>query len=288
MLYESGIANAVSEITLIFFTTFGPSGAMAYVLLALLLATGRLDECARERLEHYHITPVTVTLLSLIASATHLGTPANALFVFWGVGRSPLSNEVWAGAIFLVLSAVGWLASFSSHRNRMAHKLVKALSVISAMAFVWAVACAYSVDTIPTWNLPNAPFLQISLAMVVAPFLVFLTLDWAEVIPPKKYSVSMCAVGASFLLLGLLLACLQLASLDGAVGSWARASVFSTMYGSAIAAFASIEVAVLSLTVRERFAAVGRTHSFSWAILAALGAFVMRFVFYAMHMTSGL
>ncbi|MFR1640267.1 MAG: DmsC/YnfH family molybdoenzyme membrane anchor subunit [Eggerthellaceae bacterium] len=43
------------------------------------------------------------------AASTHLGNPANALFVFLGVGRSPLSNEVFCAVVFLPLAGVYWL-----------------------------------------------------------------------------------------------------------------------------------------------------------------------------------
>ena len=54
-------------------------------------------------------------MVGLVASATHLGNPANALYVFTGVGRCPLSTEVFAAVIFLALAGVYLLYSFVEH-----------------------------------------------------------------------------------------------------------------------------------------------------------------------------
>ena len=65
--------------------------------MAALRAQG--DE--RKRLSGALLIPFLVTLVGLVASATHLGNPDNALYVFSRVGASPLSNEVCAAVLFL-------------------------------------------------------------------------------------------------------------------------------------------------------------------------------------------
>lgn len=57
-------------------------------------------------------------MVGLVASATHLGNPANALYVFVGVGRSPLSTEVFCAVVFLALAGVYWLYSFAERPRR--------------------------------------------------------------------------------------------------------------------------------------------------------------------------
>ncbi|WP_442904588.1 DmsC/YnfH family molybdoenzyme membrane anchor subunit [Gordonibacter sp.] len=60
-------------------------------------ALARLGTASREeavRIDRMCACPFSVCLVGFIASATHLGTPANALHVFWSIGRSTLSNEV--------------------------------------------------------------------------------------------------------------------------------------------------------------------------------------------------
>lgn len=109
-----GFSVALSEITLVLFTTLAPSGAVAYLLMSLPVLSGRVTGDAARRLNQLTCLPLLVAMVGLVASATHLGNPANALYVFTGVGRSPLSTEVFAAVIFLALAGVYWLYSFAS------------------------------------------------------------------------------------------------------------------------------------------------------------------------------
>ena len=110
-------------------------------------------------------------MVGLVASATHLGNPANALYVFTGVGRSPLSTEVFAAVIFLALAGVYWLYSFAEHpRVGLQRGLLAAIDV-AIVAFVSSVAFAYNVDTIVTWSLPLVPASLILNALFGGPLL---------------------------------------------------------------------------------------------------------------------
>ncbi|MFR7403635.1 MAG: dimethyl sulfoxide reductase anchor subunit family protein [Coriobacteriaceae bacterium] len=109
-------------------------------------------------------------MVGLVASATHL-KPANALYVFTGVGRSPLSTEVFAAVIFLALAGVYWLYSFAEHpRVGLQRGLLAAIDV-AIVAFVSSVAFAYNVDTIVTWSLPLVPASLILNALFGGPLL---------------------------------------------------------------------------------------------------------------------
>ena len=87
-----GFAIALSEITLVLFTTLAPSGAVAYLLTSLPVLTGRATGEEARRLNQLTFLPLVIAMVGLIASATHLGNPSNALYVFTGVGRSPVNT----------------------------------------------------------------------------------------------------------------------------------------------------------------------------------------------------
>ncbi len=92
--------SGFDSFSLALFTTLAPAGVVAFIVLALVRLTCRNHDEA-VRVDRIIALPFAVTLIGFIASATHLGTPANALHVFSGVGTSPLSNEVLAAVIFL-------------------------------------------------------------------------------------------------------------------------------------------------------------------------------------------
>lgn len=149
-----GFSLAFGEITLVLFTTLAPSGAVAYLIMGLPVLVGRAQDEVARRLNQWSCLPLVVTMVGLIASATHLGNPSNALYAFTGVGRSPLSTEVFAAVIFLALAGVFWLYSFAERpRVGLQRGLLAAIDV-AIVAFVVAVAFAYNVDTILTWSLP--------------------------------------------------------------------------------------------------------------------------------------
>lgn len=165
----NGLSTAINEITLVLFTTLAPSGACAYVLMNLPVLFGNISEDIRHRLNRFSCLPLVIAMIGLIASATHLGNPANALYVFTGIGRSPLSTEVFCAVIFLALAGIYWLYSFAEvPRLKLQYALV-VITDISAVLFIIATAYAYNVSTIPTWSLPLAPASLLLNALVGGP-----------------------------------------------------------------------------------------------------------------------
>lgn len=166
-----GFSLAFGEITLVLFTTLAPSGAVAYLIMGLPVLVGRAQDEAARRLNRWSCLPLVVTMVGLIASATHLGNPSNALYVFTGVGRSPLSTEVFAAVIFLALAGVFWLYSFAERPHVGLQRGLLAAIDVAIVAFVVAVAFAYNVDTILTWSLPLVPVSLLLNALLGGPLL---------------------------------------------------------------------------------------------------------------------
>ena len=104
-----GLDFALNDICLAAFTTLAPGATLAYVVLACTLLFGKLDSRLRQRIESWLIVPLAVATVGLVASATHLGTPSNALYVFRTVGSSPLATEVFSAVLFLGTSCSYWL-----------------------------------------------------------------------------------------------------------------------------------------------------------------------------------
>ena len=166
-----GFSLAFGEITLVLFTTLAPSGAVAYLIMGLPVLVGRAQDEVARRLNRWSCLPLVVTMVGLIASATHLGNPSNALYVFTGVGRSPLSTEVFAAVIFLALAGVFCLYSFAERPHVGLQRGLLAAIDVAIVAFVVAVAFAYNVDTILTWSLPLVPVSLLLNALLGGPLL---------------------------------------------------------------------------------------------------------------------
>lgn len=167
----AGFSFAFDEITLVLFTTLAPSGAVAYLLMSLPVMLGRATGDAARRLNQLTCLPLVIAMVGLVASATHLGNPSNALYVFTGVGRSPLSTEVGCAVAFLALAGIYWLYSFAEHPRRGLQRGLLAAIDVAIAAFVVAVAFAYHVDTIITWSLPLVPASLVLNSLVGGPLI---------------------------------------------------------------------------------------------------------------------
>lgn len=283
----NGFATAFGEITLVLFTTLAPTGAVAYLLMNLPVLTGCAQGVQRQRLDRFSCLPLAVTMAGLIASATHLGNPSNALYVFAGVGRSPLSTEVFCAVIFLALAGLYWLYSFSLAPRRGLQRAMLVAIDGAAVAFVVATAYAYQVDTIPTWNMPLVPASLLLNSLVGGPLLAlvgFSAAGWP--LPARRLTVlataALAANVVAFALIGT--------QLQGVENEMARAADLVPGFPVFLAAFAALGGAGIALAWRSR-ALQGRPLVLHMVVASALvlaGIFLMRFTFYMSHLTVGL
>ncbi len=173
------MTSGFDEFSLALFTTLAPAGTIAFIALALARLLER-DHEAAVRIDRLAALPFSVVLVGFIASATHLGTPANALHVFSGVGRSPLSNEVLAAVAFLFLAGSYWMAAFKQHFPDSVAKPWLVLACAAGAALVACTSLAYAVDTVPTWNTWYTPTNLWFSALLAGPVIGLLFLHLAR------------------------------------------------------------------------------------------------------------
>lgn len=296
-----GFSTAFSEITLVLFTTLAPSGAVAYVLMSLPVLFGHVTDEVRQRLNHFSCIPLGITMVGLIASATHLGNPANALYVFTGVGRSPLSTEVLCAVVFLMLAGVYWLYSFAEQPRMGLQRVLLVAIDVAAFVFVVGVALAYHVDTIITWNLPLVPVSLAANAFLGGPVLALASWAAAGYVLPARRQRLLLVVSAAVLLVNTGVYVALGIQLDGMENELASVPQLVPAYGLHVALFAVLALAGLLVAARalcayrktsddESLARLWRTRwlfaGASALVLAAI--FIMRFTFYMTHLTLGL
>ena len=295
-----GVANALNEITLVLFTTLAPSGIVACLIMCGMLLPDRLPEGCRAALNKYLAVPIVVTLVGLVASATHLGNPGNALYVLTGVGRSPLSNEVFAGVVFLGLAGGYWLYSFSITRRVLLERMWIVLIMVSGACFLAAIALAYHVDTIVTWVNATVPVNLVLNGLVGGPLLALVSFSASDrsgqggSADRLNLRVMRLCVLASAIALAANVAgyavqgftTLQLAN------STVSAGELAGHYPLMVVLFAVLCAAGILVDASALKAAGSRGLPVSQAVLASAlalaGIFVMRFAFYMLHMTVGI
>ncbi len=285
-----GFENALSEITLVLFTSLAPSGAVAIAIVAGMLAFAQADEQCRARMNVFLCVPLVITMVGLVASATHLGNPGNALYVFMGAGRSPLSNEVLSAVLFLGLTGVYWLHSFALRPNRMLQKAWLAAVIMSAGAFVFFVGQAYSAETVITWNTPYGPAGIALTALLGGPLLAMVTLRLSGWKPAEGRvgavlsavpALALVASIACYAAQGVAILGLQnhIASVEELVPCyWPMVVAFAALSAAGIAGFAAMQAGIARYRLGLAVAAL---------VCVFAGIFVIRFAFYMMHLTVG-
>ena len=288
---QFGLETALSEITLVLFTTLAPAGVFACMVMAGVIASRPLAFEARSRISHAIAIPLVVSMVGLIASATHLGSPANALYVFLGVGRSPLSNEVFAAVVFLAACGLYWLFSFSEKDRPRMHRIWCGVIVITGAGCILAISFAYDVSTIITWRTPFVPINLVLSAFAGGPLLGMMGLRIARAVcMHTRLSAALSIVSLVALALNVMCLVMQNATLPNMANGYGVAADLVPYYSMMIATYAlfagtgslSVAVPVLcgSLPSAWRFAMA--------SVLFFVGLFVVRFGFYMMHMTVGL
>ena len=286
-----GFSFAIEEICLVLFTTLAPSGAIALLCLSLVALRRSRDAHALARINLFLCVPIAVTIVGLVASTAHLGSPANALYVMCGVGRSPLSNEVASAVLFLGVAGLYWVYSFAQHPRVAVQRVWLVAIAVTAVVFVAFVGVAYSYKTITTWDTWQVPAGLYLNGLVGGPLLALATLQAAGLRPCDGrlarlfVGVSAVALAANAVVLGLQVA--ELSNMGNAAGpALARVPIAVpsviclAVLGGAGCAIDGLQAAgMVEPSLGKSVAAVG---------LTLVGILAVRFAFYMSHMTAGI
>jgi anaerobic dimethyl sulfoxide reductase subunit C (anchor subunit) len=280
------------RITLTAFTILAPAGALAFLLLAVLIIRERERSAWIERLEHWLAVPLGVCMTGLVASATHLGTPGNALYVLNGLGRSPLSNEVVSAIGFLTLAGTYWLFSFNRRVPFAVNRIWLGASCLMALWLVTKISVVYAIPTIPTWNSDLVPAGLWALSCATAPLVTLVTLACArrrkvEAPPSSPYVWTLLCLSALALVVTLTILYRQnaeLAQIRNAFGSAADLVPWNGWAIAGLGLLGAFGIATFALAL-ARTKTVPLAAALGGTSLMLLGAVLVRVTFYSLHMT---
>ncbi len=283
---------ALSEITLVLFTTIAPVGIVGFCLVALYACIANAADATKA--SRYLVIPLAFVISGLIASATHLGTPANALYVLTGVGRSPLSNEVVAVVAFLAIAGTYWIASFRDDWKPLGRRIALGISMVLGAVALQAMAVAYSVEWVPTWNLPTAPITLWLGCLAPGVVLGLLTLHAAHLAPSKRFAYLVLALGFAAMVADLVVLGMEWGLLGSIATTVSVAADLVPFMPAVMGGFAVLSAAGLVILASLSAGKLSLSHGWWLAVASAAlllmlaGCFAVRFCFYAMYMTAGL
>lgn len=157
------------ELPLVFFTVFGQLAA-GMVLVSSLYYLSNRQKNNELAIEKVNIIALIVMGLGMLIASFHLGHPFRALNVIFGIGRSPMSNEIFTFGLLFGVTFVGVVLAYfnqSTKGNKLPFiknlclkintipQLPKILSILLSLlslVFIWTIVLTYMLPTVKTWD----------------------------------------------------------------------------------------------------------------------------------------
>lgn len=286
--------TAFAEMPLALFSTLAPVGAGAFLVLAMALSTAKPDADALRCIDRFTAIPVALVVVGFIAAFFHLASPLNALGVFAGVGRSPLSNELVVGCIFAVVMLAYWIWALTGKMPEGARKGLVWATAALGLVFALFTGMAYMIDTIPSWNTFAGPVQMLGFALLGGAAVGVLVLTLAGCAEQLKAGALKTAVLA-VLVAGLVLGIGGFAVQAMAASGMSNALVSGAdLVASATMAIVCGIICLVGTGVCDTFAVRGMGAgalvgvSVGAVALALVGILLMRLAFYAMQVSVGI
>ena len=157
------------ELPLVFFTVLGQlSAGMVFFSSLSYLFYPSLNNISK--ITKINIVALVFMAIGMFIASFHLGQPLRAFNVIFGIGRSPMSNEIFTFGLLFGVTVVSVLLSYFTQvdkgnklvwikmlcqRVNQIPKLAQMLAillVILSVVFVWTIVLTYMLPTVKTWD----------------------------------------------------------------------------------------------------------------------------------------
>ena len=282
---------AMHELPLALFTTLASVGAGAFIALAVAFFKTSFGEQKARAIDKATLVPTIVVLAGFVAAFFHLANPMNAMNVFAGIGRSPLSNELCVASLFAAAMAVYAVLAVTGKLNEGSRKGFLAVLAVLAVAFAAAMGMAYSLPTVPTWDAPWPVCQMLGYALFGGAVMGACVLAFADALD-DVLAAGFKNVALGLGVVGLVLAVAGLAMMvSGASGIETAITSGAALVGEATGCLA---VAVIALVAAFAllFKVLGGGNAKGLAVgavvLTLVGVLAGRFVFYILYLSVGI
>ena len=282
---------AMHELPLALFTTLASVGAGAFIALAVAFFKTSFSEDKARAIDKATLVPTIVVLAGFVAAFFHLANPMNAMNVFAGIGRSPLSNELCVASLFAAAMVVYAVLAVTGKLNEGSRKGFLAVLAVLAVAFAAAMGMAYSLPTVPTWDAPWPVCQMLGYALFGGAVMGACVLAFADALD-DVLAAGFKNVALGLGVVGLVLAVAGLAMMvSGASGIETAITSGAALVGEATGCLA---VAVIALVAAFAllFKVLGGGNAKGLAVgavvLTLVGVLAGRFVFYILYLSVGI
>lgn len=139
------------ELPLVFFTVLAQASAGLLILSVVnrLVFAKQYDE---ERNKTMLLVCFGIVALAGICAIFHLGRPLRAINALFGLGRSPMSNEIFSCAVYGGLVLVCVLLSYLRPGLKGVQLAVQVLAAIAGVVLLLLIPAVYSFPTVTQWS----------------------------------------------------------------------------------------------------------------------------------------
>ncbi|MGF1680470.1 dimethyl sulfoxide reductase anchor subunit family protein [Photobacterium minamisatsumaniensis] len=150
------------ELPLVFFTVFGQAAAGIFVLSLLAHTTKQIDA---EQLKKANLVAAILLVIGSAIGGLHMGQPLRAFNLLFGLGRSPMSNEIVLSGLFMACAAATVALSYLPGKETL-QKFSNQLTVVSGLLFAGSIPQVYQLATVASWDTAHTT-LQMWLSVLV-------------------------------------------------------------------------------------------------------------------------
>ena len=282
---------ALHELPLALFTTLTSIGAGAFIALAIAFFKTSFTEDKARAIGKATLVPTVVVLVGFVAAFFHLANPMNAMNVFAGIGRSPLSNELCVASLFAAAMVVYAILAATGKLNEGSRKGFLAVLAVLAVAFAAAMGLAYSLPTVPTWDSPWPVAQMLGYALLGGAVMGACVLSFADALDDalaagfKNVALGLAGVGLVLAVLGLAM------MVAGANGMQTPIASGAALAGEAIGCLVVAIIALVGafgLLFKVVNDGGSRGIIVGAVALALVGVLAGRFVFYILYLSVGI
>ncbi len=278
--------TAFSELPLALFTTLGPIGAGAFVVIAIVHSSRDVKAEQTHRIDRLSFIPFGVVVVGLLCSFGHLANPLHAPYVLTGVASSPLSIEIVGASIFIVVALLYCILVTMGKLHAKASMWFAWIVAALGLIFSTLTGLAYMMDTIISWSSPWTvvePLAAYLLGGTLLGFVLAASAGCQGVL--KLPATALITAGALVLIIALIGHGVYVVGLES--------YLFSGM--ELINGIRGIQVAAIVLSLAAGVLGVLAAQGKSSFVLSAVGltcaflaVFFGRLMFYGMQMSVGL
>lgn len=146
----------IKELPLALFTTLASVGIGAFVAMFCAIYVNKsMGAGSVKRLDRLTVVPIVFCVVALVCAFFHLGDPLHAFNIVNTIGSSPMTNEIVAFCVFLVLALVYWLVALAGKLEKHGPRVVfSGVVALAGLVSCIMMGLAYALPAIPIWNSP--------------------------------------------------------------------------------------------------------------------------------------